>query len=349
MTERSPKAGMSLHTPATLQRRGFDRAITVVQQHLPAVAPVLNNTIQLLMQDALSCADQQAAWTSSLLTSTGAPLEFSFSTLSEEIRYTVEVGGPTLAPGARLDRIEEASDLLGFGRQCREVTAQLRNLQCGSELRWGAWLGVRHRLDGSNSGYKIYAEVPSHNDMATRMINEYLISAPVLSGEMIPLVMVGKSLGSQRCEFYFEIPWRGLSAYYLAQLLALVGLEDRYDQLLELLRGGEVFPDSQNPSDIPEAQYGISYSVLPGRSEPLVSIIVFASDLIGGDGLVRYQMLIAARNSGSMLKTYLLLTEPFAASFFSSIYHSMISYTVGPSPVAGVQVCVSPPPEKAGT
>jgi hypothetical protein len=221
----------------------------------------------------------------------------------------------------------------------------LRDLQREGSLRWGAWLGVRHRLEEGRPDYKIYVEVPPENSMAASgMVEEYLRSAPVLSGRDLSLVMIGKSPGSERCEFYFEVPKRGLDAGDLERLLAHIGLENRQEDLKELIRSCEICRGADRQSDIPHAQYGVSYSVLPFGWEPLFSLFASASDFVGGDGFVRYQMLRAARSRGWTLGIYFFITEPVARWFFRSGYHNMVSFMVGQAPVAGLQVGVSPPP-----
>lgn len=338
---------MGVYTRGTLQQSGFNHSVDIVRQRVPALAAGFRGTIDVLLRDTVTHPDPETAWTSSLLTCTGAPLEFSFSTLSDDIRYTVEVGGPNTLPGDRLDRIDTLSASLGWGEPCREVTIQLRSLQAAGTLRWGAWLGVRHGLEGGPPRYKVYAEVPLENGLAASgMIKEYLLSAPVLSGRDLPLVMLGKSPGSERCEFYFEIPKRGLDAHDLECVLAHVGLEDRREDLEELIFSCAFCRGSDCQSVFPNAQYGLSYSVLPCGVDPVFSLYAFASDFVGSDGFVRNQLLTAAYSRGWSLGMYFFITEPIARRFFSAAYHNMISFIVGKPPIAGLQVCLSPPPHE---
>jgi hypothetical protein len=322
---------------------GLAYGIEVVQERAPAAAPAFLDTIDVLLRDAMSHPDQLAAWTTSLLTCTGAPLEFSFSTLNSGLRYTVDVGGPDVAAGERLDRIQSLACSLGWGEQCAALMRQLPGPGTVATPRWGAFLGVRHKPHDGCPAFKIYAEVQPERAMATpRDLEEDLRFAPSLFGHDLPLVMVGRSSDTERREFYFDLPKRGLDGDELTQLLAPVGLQDRKDELVDLILSCTLIREA----GLPLAHYGVSYSVLPGGLEPVMAIFAFAADFLGGDGIVRRQMLIAAHARGWTLGLYPYLTEPMARRFFRSSYHTMVSFMVGRPPIAGLQVCVSPAPRQ---
>jgi hypothetical protein len=334
-----------LTSRSCLQRRGFEHAVAVLTEHEPDVASAFRSTIDKLMRERLDDPDQEAAWTTSLLTGTGAPLEFSFSTMSRDVRYTVDAGGARTPPAERLARINSLADGLGWGAPCRETTGQLRDLQNAGDLRWGAWLGVRHEQESGQPHYKVYAEVPPESSPAeSSMIREYLGACPVFNGQPLRLGMVGKSTESERCEFYFDLPARGLAVENLEPLLGHAELDDRREEMEGLLRSCEVGRNPGSPSGFPDARYGCSYSVLPSGADPVFSLFSFASEFVGGDGLVRYQMLVAAASRGWTLGPYFFLSEPLARSYFRSAYHNMISFVVGKPPISGLQVGVSSPP-----
>ena len=338
---------MSVYSWGSLQRGGFDNSVEVVNRRAPAQAAEFRGTIEILLRDTFADSNPESAWTTSLLTSTGAPIEFSFSTLSRDLRYTVEVGGPRTPPCERLARIDALPASLFWRNAVTEVTRSLRCLQGAGTLQWGAWLGLRHPPDGGPAGCKIYAEVPPDNGAAAAgIVNRYLLSPPSLSGESPALTIVAMSPDSERSEFYFDLTARTLTTGGLERLLGHVGLESRRPDLEDLIRSCDLAGPGE-PS-LPAARYGISYSTLPGAVDPIVSIFARASELLGGDGFVRHQMMAAAGRRGWTLGLYPFITEPIARRFFRARYHNMISFTAGESSVAGLQVCLSPPPLGAG-
>ena len=326
-----------------MQRQGFERAISVVKQFDPAIGRAFVRTTDVVMRDILASPDENTRWTGGMLNGTGAPVEFSFATFADDLRYTVDVGGPS--PETRLARIDSMLDELGSENRQREIIERLGQLQEGASLRWGAWLGVRHGKSGAGTSFKIYAETPPEGSSAlSDLIAEHLRFVPALSRPAPSLVLVGMSPGSDRCEFYFELPPPRLELVDLDRLMAHVGLEHRKQELMELMGSFDFRGESRCASALPDAQYGFSYSILPGRRDAVFSIMAFAPDLVGGDGLVRRQFILAARRRNWDVGGYASLTEPVAERFFRSTYHNMISFVVGQAPMAGLQISVSPPP-----
>lgn len=86
----------------------------------------------------------------SLLTNTGIPVEFSWSSRHTALRWTAEVAGPEVP---KADRLAIASRLAGVD------AGWLEDIQAGRHLRYGAWLGGRH--DGHSDELKVYGELPS--------------------------------------------------------------------------------------------------------------------------------------------------------------------------------------------
>lgn len=325
-----------------MQRQGFERSISIVEQFDPAIGQAFVRTTEVVMRDALASSDEQARWTGGMLNGTGAPLEFSFATFADDLRYTVDVGRPS--PQTSLARMDAMLDELGSEGRQREITARFGHLQESASLRWGAWLGVRHRKKDAGTSFKIYAETPpEETGAASDLVAEYLGSVPVLSCPAPSLMLVGMSPGSDRCEFYFELTAPRLELVDLDRLMGHVGLEGRKQELLGMMRSFDFRGESRSDA-LPDAQYGFSYSVLPGRREGVFSIMAFAADLAGGDGLVRRQFILAARRRNWSVGGYASLTEPVAERFFRSTYHNMISFVVGQTPMAGLQISVSPPP-----
>jgi hypothetical protein len=336
---------MPSYTPGLLHRRGFERSISVVEALDPAVGREFVRTTAVAMRDALASSDEETAWAGGLLNGTGAPLEFSFATFADDLRYTVEVGVPAESPEERLAHIESVLDEIDPCGGHRELVRQFHQVQKGSGLQWGAWLGIRHRRKDATTSFKIYAEIPPQSGpAASKLVSEYLGGAADSCHPSAPLLLIGKSPNSDRCEFYFEFPGSRLDLRDLDCLLARVGLGERREDLVELIRSFVFKAESSGADALPDCPYGFSYSVLPGRREPVFSIFAFAAALTGGDGLVRRQVLLATRRRGWDLGGYASLTEPVVDRFFRSTYHNMISFQVGEGPRSGLQISVSPPP-----
>lgn len=325
----------------SLQQRGFARSLTVLEACAPSAAQAFRWTTDIVLRDFRS-AD---AWCSGLLNRTGAPLEFSCATFSDEIRYTVELGGPETPPAARLARADVLLGELGQTFGPHGIRQRFGDLQTGGDLRWGAWLGVRHGLTGTT--FKIYVETPpGPSPHLARLLADYPGRIPLVAGRLPSLLLLGQAQGTDRCEFYFELPERGLSTADLARLLAHVGLAGRQEALLELVRAFEYRSGPGSADALPAAQWGFSYSMRPGGREPVFSLFVLAQDLTGGDGLVRHQFLAATLSRGWTAGCYAALSEPLASQHFRSGYHNMISFVVGKAPLAGIQVSLSPSPQE---
>jgi hypothetical protein len=328
-----------------VQRRGYERSVRVIEEFEPAIAPEFARTTDILLRDARSSERADAAWSGGLLNRTGAPLEFSFATFSDDLRYTVEVGGPETPPESRLARVDSLLQELHVDAGWSGIPRRFPEIQRNEQLGWGAWLGVRHPRKEGRTAFKIYAEIPARmNAASSALVTEYLGAAPAMSGGELRLVLMGGAPYSDGCEFYFELTGGELTAGAIKPLLAHVGLEERHEELMELIhsfqfRGGSV------ADTLPETQYGFSYSVLPHSRNPVFSVFVFAADLAGGDGFVRRQVLASALGRGWKLGCYAALTEPIAQRYFRSAFHNMISFSVGEKSMAGLQVSVSPPPE----
>jgi hypothetical protein len=86
----------------------------------------------------------------SLLTNTGIPVEFSWSTRHTALRWTAEVAGPETP---KADRVAIASKIANID------AGWLEEIQAGRHLRYGAWLGGRHH--GATDERKVYGEFPT--------------------------------------------------------------------------------------------------------------------------------------------------------------------------------------------
>lgn len=332
---------MRQYTPTSIRQAALDNAGEVLACAAPDHAGAFRNALAVLMQDITTHPDPTAAWTYSRLNGNGAPLEFTFSSLDDELRYTVEVGGPDIAPERRLERAGALMARLEAGAFARDAVAEMTALQVGGPLGWGAWLGVRHKPAGTV--FKLYAEMPATVTPATKArLDDHFGDGPQVPGRAARLVALGRTLGDDRLEAYYRLDGLGLENSELAAMLAPLGLADRADTLGGLMRSG-IFGDAGPRRSLPNVDYGISLSTLPGGKGPVVSVFAFAEDYIGGDGFVRHQMLYTAQERGWDLGAYRALSAPLAAQFRRAAHHNVIAFLVGPDPVAGMHISLSPP------
>ena len=321
------------------QRRGLERATRVMEAQGPSIGREFARVTHAVLRDFKSDVDYQVG----LLNGDGGPLEFSCSNVSDEVRYTLELGA--MPPRSKVGHAHDLLVELGCPSGSEGVRERLEKLQITGTLRWGAWLGVRHA--NSATSFKIYAEVPPEATIAAaELLGRYCGPIPAVSGKRPKLVLVGQAPGSSRCEFYFELPGRELAVVDLEKLMGHVGLRERRSALAELVGSFEFRRGRCGLHDFPQAQWGFSLSLLPGGGDPVFSLIAFARDLMGGDGLLRWQFLQGVENRGWIAGCYESLSAPLAVRDFVSGFHNMVSFTVGHAPHASIQLSLSPPPEE---
>ena len=87
----------------------------------------------------------------SRLTNTGMPIEFAWSSRDAALRWTAEVAPPEMPESERLTAAAAAASL--------EIDlAHWLTAQRAGMLKYGAWIGMRHGMEGDVA--KVYAELP---------------------------------------------------------------------------------------------------------------------------------------------------------------------------------------------
>jgi hypothetical protein len=323
------------------------RAVRLLGARHPALAGRLRDTLALVVDGIDSDTDRYQAWRFSQLNSNGTPVEFTFSTFSDEVRYAVEVGGPGLAHGRRLAAAGGLLRRLGAVQAGQASLDRLCALQrpMADALRWGAWLGVRHLA--ARDEYKIYAEVagPAWPPGLTALMAQYVGPLPVLAGQRaLQLVAIGQVPGSPRMEFYFRIGGLGMGADDLLRLLEPWGLAGGHAAMWELLRSLPFRFGAAHGAGAPQITYGFSCSVLPGRREAVGAVFAFADQLIGSDALVCIRLAQIWQRHGWPISPYLELAEPLVNSFLSAdVHHNMIAVLLSADGRLGMHVTLSPP------
>ena len=130
-----------------------DRTLARVAVAAPALAARAGAAIRAATAPLSATCWPELATGFSRLTNTGYPLEFAWCSRDAELRWTAELAPPEVPHVRRLDLALRAA---GIGL---EEAGPWREAQQSRVLRYGAWLGVRHRPDGD--ARKAYAELPA--------------------------------------------------------------------------------------------------------------------------------------------------------------------------------------------
>ncbi|MGH9766235.1 MAG: hypothetical protein ACREAB_02270, partial [Blastocatellia bacterium] len=293
----------------------------------------------------------EVAWEFSLLTGGGFPLEFSFSSAGETIRYTAEVAGPEFAEAERVRRAAQLLSRLGKKAPAAEVMALLDRIQSAVPLRYGAWIGGRHSREGDR--FKLYAEVPKSGATETEgLIHQLLGPEPLLSraAQGAPqLMMIGHEPESSRLELYFSV--EGLEPWEVGWLMKRAGLASREAELLGLI--GETYGRSVERR-LPGSRLGFSFSVLPDGPDGadgasmIFSIFSYAGSVCGSDQGIRRRLLALAQSRGWDFGSYESLSEPIAGRSVWMTYHTMMTFSVAAEGAPVLHIGLRPPEPEVG-
>lgn len=146
MTACSRSAGSTLPAAVerTLQRTAHLR---------PAAVRRARKALRGIFASINGSAWPETACRFSRLTNTGLPMDFAWSSRDPALRWTAEVAPPETPYASRLPI---AAGLAGIRRDLEEWT----RLQDRATLRYGAWLGMRHREADEQDEAKVYLELP---------------------------------------------------------------------------------------------------------------------------------------------------------------------------------------------
>jgi hypothetical protein len=127
-----------------------ERALDRVEPILPAETARARRRLADTLAPITQSVWPEISHRLSLLTNSGFPVEFSWSTRHTALRWTAEVAGPETP---KEERLAIATELAGAD------TEWLGRIQAGRRLRYGAWLGGRHL--GERDELKVYGEFPT--------------------------------------------------------------------------------------------------------------------------------------------------------------------------------------------
>ncbi|MEO5852250.1 MAG: hypothetical protein ABIQ15_07030 [Nocardioides sp.] len=134
----------------------LEGSLARIGRHLPIEAASARSAITEVLGPVLATRWPALATRFSVLTNTGLPVELAWASADEAVRWTAEVGPPELPESARAGvAAHVARHLTGADIDVHPWRA----LQRGQRLRYGCWLGVRHR--GTDRAAKLYVELPA--------------------------------------------------------------------------------------------------------------------------------------------------------------------------------------------
>jgi hypothetical protein len=267
----------------------------------------------------------------SLLTPSGAPVEFTFRTGSDTLSYTAEPGLPLSSPAAKWRTI---AAIVGIGSLDRKTNDLLSLLRAQPDQRFGCWLGVRQ--SASAVGFKVYQEVtPFGHELVRRNL---LVDLPSLDPKprIVPQ-LVGQALPAGATEFYFHITDPRPST--LHALLKAADAAERLRLVTDCLAWLAAIPASQLREQL---RIGLSYRVAAGQPT-IVTFFVHAAQISESNQQIRQRLLELARQLGLDFTQYERATHSLADWEPPIPAHGLVGVTIEPSGNVSLSVGVTPP------
>jgi hypothetical protein len=312
-------------------------ALRHIRREVPSQTDRAAASLDLFLRGIYASPWQEVAWSFSRLTGDGFPVEFSFSSADEAIRYTTEVAGPEADEGRRLDQALHHLEILGQPPLPEMITSLFHRIQKFDSLRYGTWVGGRHGVDCDR--FKLYVEVPGEGVQdAYRFLGPLIEAVPFLSLSDPRLVMIGYEPSSSRIESYFRCDY--LEPWEVSLLMRNVGLTSRVEELLNLVEEASGAPIQRVLSMQP---LGFSFAINFAGEPPLFSLFTTAGAIFGGDGSIRRRMLELGSRKGWNLRTYESVSEPLAGRTGWNTWHGLISFVAVHDGPPILQIGLRPP------
>lgn len=286
-------------------------------------SPATDTWLSRFLDATVNSVWPDVAWGSSLLTPGGFPLELSFSTNDPTVaRYAVEIAGPETPSRDRLGHALRLLRQWEIPRPASPVLPMLQEAHAASPVRWGCWLGGRHRPAGDQ--FKLYVEVPPRlaGTVAERC-GGLLGRRPRLLDQLGELRLVGLHAGSSDVELYYRlgrVERSSAEAFFKAE-----GLGDGAAGVLGLL---ERTVGREAPVDLPGANLCASVTISADGPKS-VSLIAHCVGLLGLDAACRQRVLNLAADLGLVLGSYEQLSRPLEGTPAAERHHTTIAFSSG--------------------
>ena len=279
--------------------------------------------------DLLSALWEPAS-AASLLTPSGASLEFTFRSGSDTLVYTAEPGPPD-APLHAKSRVIQAITSTGMVPPLHPLVDTLRQQP---SQQFGCWLGVRQGYGAVS--YKLYQEVTR---AAREQVRSALSAALPTLDPTIALIpqLFGPTLPGGPIEFYLHVPDSRPST--LHTLLKAAGASEQLRLCTQSLAWLTEMPVSRLHEGL---RLGISYRLAPDQPST-VSLFIHAVQVSERNGQVRERLLELARQLGLDFARYERATA-FLDMFDPPLpIHGLVGLTVEPTGKLSLSAGVSPP------
>lgn len=266
----------------------------------------------------------------SVLTMHGFPIEMAFSSADPSLRYTVDPG--LIDPQAQ-DRLWAA---LGAPPCPSDFLQTVRRLQDGRPLRFGAFIGVRHRPDRDR--FKLYCEIPEAAATEAETAVANILGRPrAVPNRRQRVEMIACDPSSGRIETYSRI--ENLEPHDLSALLWRVDLTARQRDLMQMLAASYPYPLQRA---LPGSVFGFSYALEPGAPSAF-TFYGYARTFFGGDVRIRAGLQKLCREQGWSLPFYDVLSAPLTADDPVTTAHTMFGVVMVGAAPAQIAFGLSPP------
>lgn len=354
-----------------MERLPLDRALARYEAESPHLAARATAALERLLSGITASKWPEVAWRFSRLTADGYPVELSFASTGESIRYTLEAAGPECDPAARLDRaLAQIKGLSGEAQAMAPITGlpgearglapitglsgearvgasplsrsaameRLRSIQSEGRLDYGAWVGVRH--GPKDDAFKLYAEIPKGGSLAADdWMRELLGERPLLPNRSPVLRMVGIDTAAEVIELYYRADH--LQPWEIRRMTGVIGMAEQADELLGLV---EDLTERSAARQLPFTQTGFSVSIgLNGGTPGAFSLFCPAGHVLGGDNRIRQRLLDFAQLRDYPFRHYAALSAPLTDREGPPTRHGMLSFVAAPGVKPLLHIGLRPP------
>jgi hypothetical protein len=328
-------------TSTFIHQADIQNALDIYAEVVPYQTARASEALHILLQDHYQ-EDSGIAWQSSTLTGDGFPLEFAFTPIDADLRYTTEISSPLIPAEQRLSLACQRLQNLTSNEVPLDLVTQLQQIQQGNTLCYGTWVGGRHgRIEDR---FKLYVEVPeSKAEDYQSLLQNWGTVYPRLTDRPVYLRMLGYNLSSQLREIYFRSP--NIENYHLRKFLALYGLTERADELWHFL---EESYEHRLFSKLPGRSIGISYAITPNGALVSFTLFLFANIFWGSDAVINRKFTALAEKYHWDIGIYRQLTKEIATRQTKQTYHGILGFVVTPTLPIAINLGVRPWRIKAG-
>jgi hypothetical protein len=324
-----------------IEAAAVDRAIDLAARRSSRAAADARAALDAALAGVHESIWPEVAWRFSRITGDGFPVELTFSSADDGIRYTTEIGGPEMATSARAAAARRWAGQKAVGAAL--VAARPGTKGPGDEgtrgrgddadvpLRWGAWVGGFH--DGALNRRKIYLEATTIRRAATRAASTMHGSWPWLPAGA-SLRFVGMTRDSDDREYYFRRD--NLTIAEAGRVMCGADLRECASPLFDAIADTLPWPTRDR---LLRADAG--FSVVPGSA---ISLFTYARRVWGSDSSIRRNVLRLAESRAWDVDLYEQVTRPLQHADGYLTHHGIFAWIATPGRPIELRISVRPPP-----